>query len=55
MADGIIKLIEYLAESSLVRGAFIAYAVLAVIAISMVIAIFAITIRQIFKHNRNLH
>lgn len=47
MADEIIKLIEYITGNPIVQGAFIAYIILAAIVVSIVIAVFVITLRSI--------
>lgn len=52
MADEIIKLIEYIVNSDIAKGAIVAYVIFTVIFVAVVIAIFAITFRQILKHNR---
>ena len=52
MADEIIKLIEYITGNPLVQGAAIAYMIFGAIVLAMVIAVFTITLRAIFKNKR---
>lgn len=52
MADEIIKLIEYLTGSPIVRGAFIAYLIFGAVVVLGVIAVFVITLRAILTNRR---
>lgn len=52
MADEIIKLIEYLTGSPVVRGTFIAYLIFGALVVLGVIAVFVITFRAILSNRR---
>lgn len=52
MADEIIKLIEYITGSPIVKGAFIAYLIFGAIVVSLVVAVFVIAFRSITKNGK---
>ena len=50
MAEEIVKLIEYITNSGLFKGAVIAYSIFAIIVLALVITVFVITFKQIKRH-----